>query len=289
MPFAIAVSKRQKARPDPQNWLISNIWVFNMSKIYPAKLNKWIAIIAIVMSSGYVHATEKSLDELRQVKKLSSKMMELYDKRASIQQIVSEIGAIAYVLPPENIAKLGGSYADPKDITLVWQHLGCTHSFISIDKNQRLTGLLTEWHRFSDSQMIAEGCPDFYFERETKLFSPFSCKNRKRSELCKLAPGVSGSTMNSIKKRPTTDSPEIQSQFSAFSGAHMKLEKEVKRKILVPNSFKHIETKYWIEADGLLISMRFSAINKVNVRLENQVKAKMDFEGNLIKITEWIQ
>ena len=77
---------------------------------------------------------------------------------------------------------------------------------------------------------------------------------------------------------------KIEKQFSALSGAHRRLEIKVKKSMNDPSSYKHIKTTYRDEGDSLTIRTLFRGKNGFGALVQSSVTARVDLEGNILKI-----
>lgn len=80
---------------------------------------------------------------------------------------------------------------------------------------------------------------------------------------------------------------KIKAQFSAWDGAHIKLERMVKKSMNDPSSYEHVETVYWDRQDHLVIKTTFRGKNAFGGVVVNWVKAKVDINnGQVLSIIE---
>lgn len=79
---------------------------------------------------------------------------------------------------------------------------------------------------------------------------------------------------------------KIEKQFSSWDGAHRNLEKYIKDHMNDPDSYEHVETKYWDLKDHLVVLTTFRGKNAFGGKVINTVKAKVDLDGNVIEIIE---
>jgi hypothetical protein len=78
---------------------------------------------------------------------------------------------------------------------------------------------------------------------------------------------------------------EIEKQFSPWSGAHLKLERYIKHNLMNdPDSYEHVVTQYWDRGDFLMVSTKFRGKNAFGGLVISHVSAKVDLDGNVIKI-----
>ncbi len=78
----------------------------------------------------------------------------------------------------------------------------------------------------------------------------------------------------------------IERQFSGWDGAHRNLERLVKRNLVDPDSYEHIETRYFDLTDSLRIIMKYRARNGFGGMTIGQVVAIVTLDGQVIEITE---
>jgi len=78
----------------------------------------------------------------------------------------------------------------------------------------------------------------------------------------------------------------IESQFSAWDGAHRNLTRLIKASMNDPGSYKHDETVYWDMGDHLVVRTSFRGKNAFGGVVRNWVKAEVDLDGNIIAILE---
>lgn len=76
---------------------------------------------------------------------------------------------------------------------------------------------------------------------------------------------------------------KIERQFSAWDGAHLKLERSVEDSLKDPDSYEHIETRYGIKGDRLTVVMTFRAKNSFGGYVVQQAKGVYDIEGNTLE------
>lgn len=74
----------------------------------------------------------------------------------------------------------------------------------------------------------------------------------------------------------------IESQFSAWNGAHRNLETAVKQAMNDPDSYEHVDTTYTDRGDHVFIRMNFRGNNAFGGTVINQVVAKADLDGKII-------
>lgn len=77
---------------------------------------------------------------------------------------------------------------------------------------------------------------------------------------------------------------QIRSQFSAWDGSHVKVEKYIKNEINDPDSYVHVKTVYSDMGDYLFIKTTFRAKNSFGAVVKESVEAYVTIEGKLHKI-----
>lgn len=78
----------------------------------------------------------------------------------------------------------------------------------------------------------------------------------------------------------------LESGFSPWSGAHRKLEYAIKKSMHNPDSYDHVETKFWDMKDHLIVLTRYRGTNAFGGIVLSSVKAKVSIDGDLIEIVE---
>jgi hypothetical protein len=78
----------------------------------------------------------------------------------------------------------------------------------------------------------------------------------------------------------------IEKQFSAWDGSHIKLTRLIKDSMNDPDSYEHVETKYWDMEDHLIVSTTFRGKNAFGGVVKNTVKAKVSLDGESVEIFE---
>lgn len=96
---------------------------------------------------------------------------------------------------------------------------------------------------------------------------------------------ICGSCKDEVPKTAAEErSAKIESAFSSWDGSHRGLEKVIKASMNDPNSYEHVETKYWDREDHLIIQCDFRGKNAFGGVVKNSIRAKADLEGNIIEI-----
>lgn len=79
---------------------------------------------------------------------------------------------------------------------------------------------------------------------------------------------------------------KIEDQFSSWDGSHKNLTKYIKDNMNDPDSYEHIETKYYDMNDHLIVITKFRGTNSFGGKVLNAIKAKVDLEGNILEIIQ---
>lgn len=79
---------------------------------------------------------------------------------------------------------------------------------------------------------------------------------------------------------------EVEKQFSAWDGSHNGLTKVIKDAMNDPNSYEHVETVFWDQKEYLIVMTTYRGKNAFGGVVKNFVKAKVDFNGNVLEIIE---
>lgn len=95
-----------------------------------------------------------------------------------------------------------------------------------------------------------------------------------------------GSNKNSDGTPKTSRQIQLDSQFSGWDGSHNELTKIIKKAMNDPDSYEHVETKYWDMNDYVIVKTVYSGNNAFGGRVKNFVKAKFDNDGNLLEIID---
>lgn len=78
----------------------------------------------------------------------------------------------------------------------------------------------------------------------------------------------------------------IESQFSAWDGSHITLERAIKKSMNDPDSYEHDETSYWDRGDYLVVLTHFRGRNAFGGMVRSSVKAKIDLNGNILEVID---
>ena len=79
---------------------------------------------------------------------------------------------------------------------------------------------------------------------------------------------------------------KIEAQFSSWDGSHRNLEKEVKSRMHNPASYKHVSTSFINVGTHLIVNTTFRGTNAFGGIVTNSMRAKVDFDGNIIEMLE---
>ena len=89
-----------------------------------------------------------------------------------------------------------------------------------------------------------------------------------------------------ISKAQENRKKEIEKQFSAWDGSHRQLERYIKQNMNDPDSYEHVETKYWDMGDHLVVLTKYRGKNAFGGKVLGMTKAEVDMQGNVIRIME---
>lgn len=89
------------------------------------------------------------------------------------------------------------------------------------------------------------------------------------------------------EEKELTLEEKIEQQFSPADGRHYNLQFFIEDNINDPSSFEHVETRYSVKEDHILVQMTYRAKNMFNALVLNQVTAKVHLEtGEVLEIVE---
>jgi len=92
-------------------------------------------------------------------------------------------------------------------------------------------------------------------------------------------------TIKCSNNEPEQIKDPIEIQFSEWDGSHIQLTNEIKRNMNNPDSYEHIETKYMIKDNIILVSTSFRGTNVFGAVVINNAFAEVDMNGKIINIT----
>ena len=93
-------------------------------------------------------------------------------------------------------------------------------------------------------------------------------------------------SLANVEKLAQNRKAEIEKQFNSWDGSHMNLEKYIKDNMNDPNSYEHVETRYFDMKNHLVVITKFRGKNTFGGKIINTVKAEVDMQGNVTKIIE---
>lgn len=76
---------------------------------------------------------------------------------------------------------------------------------------------------------------------------------------------------------------EIRAAFSAWDGSHRELERWIKKNIKDPRSYEHIETRFGMDGDTVIVATTYRAKNSFGGYVVNTATAKARIDGSLIE------
>ena len=98
---------------------------------------------------------------------------------------------------------------------------------------------------------------------------------------------------DTVSETETHESPQktreerIKSQFNSWNGAHYNLEKYIKANMNDADSYEHVETRYIVQEGNILyVETKFRGNNAFGAKVIQVVKARVDFDGNILEIIE---
>lgn len=104
-----------------------------------------------------------------------------------------------------------------------------------------------------------------------------------------MAFGSGDSNDNNLNADGTTKTErqiEVEKQFSTWDGSHNGLTKVIKEAMNDPDSYEHVETVFWDMNEYLVVRTTYRGKNAFGGVVKNYVKAKVDFNGNVLEIIE---
>lgn len=79
---------------------------------------------------------------------------------------------------------------------------------------------------------------------------------------------------------------QLSEQFDPMWGNHIGLTNYIKNSMNDPDSFEHVETKYWDMDSVLVVAETYSGKNALGGRVKGFVKARVNMQGNVIEIID---
>jgi hypothetical protein len=77
---------------------------------------------------------------------------------------------------------------------------------------------------------------------------------------------------------------QVAAQFSAWDGSHRKLVEAVKKRMHNPRSFEHVETRYGVVGDELVVTMEFRGTNAFGGVVRNTAAGRFGLDGSTREI-----
>lgn len=78
----------------------------------------------------------------------------------------------------------------------------------------------------------------------------------------------------------------LEDKFSAWDGSHYQIVRVIKNQMNDPDSFKHVETRYWKVGEGVIVSTTFRGKNAFGGMVIDEMTALCDAKGNFVAIVE---
>lgn len=76
----------------------------------------------------------------------------------------------------------------------------------------------------------------------------------------------------------------INKQFSAWDGSHRQLERYIKKNLKNPDSYEHVETRYFDQGDHIIIKTKYRATNSFNALILETASARASIDGMKVTI-----
>ena len=77
----------------------------------------------------------------------------------------------------------------------------------------------------------------------------------------------------------------IEKGFSKWDGSHRELTKYIKDSMNDPDSYEHIETRFWKSREYMTVETKFRGKNAYRGLVKDKAVAKVDYEGNILEVT----
>lgn len=78
----------------------------------------------------------------------------------------------------------------------------------------------------------------------------------------------------------------IRSQFSGWDGSHRNVEREVKARMKNPRSYEHVETRYQVGQDVIVITTLYRGTNGFGAVVTSRAIATVDMDGNVLTLSQ---
>ncbi|MBD1399048.1 zinc ribbon domain-containing protein [Pontibacter sp. JH31] len=89
-----------------------------------------------------------------------------------------------------------------------------------------------------------------------------------------------------LKKANEERNTNIESQFSAWNGSHRNLERAIKGAMNDPDSYEHVETKYWDMDNHIVVLTKYRGKNAFGGKVLGSVKARVSLDGDILEVIE---
>jgi hypothetical protein len=91
-------------------------------------------------------------------------------------------------------------------------------------------------------------------------------------------------SVNVVKER----AERLQRNFDPWDGSHINLVKYLKENLNDPDSYEHVDTRYWDVSDSdIVVLMKYRAKNAFGGKILGAIKARTDINGNILKILDY--
>lgn len=230
------------------------------------------SIVSISMSEGRRGAIMAERQAEEQAKQAAAAKQRLIDEfTANKASIIASVKDAVDAKDYKKAANIAAKYEAARDADLV----SLSAEAIKIDKTNQLEAALkatpvTEYGKLQ--------------EIYTQLSVLYPDNNDYKSNIAlyqkKAADAAEEQRLAAERKKM------IEAQFSAWDGSHRNLEKMIKNSMNDPDSYQHVETRYWDMKDHLVVITTFRGKNAFGGVVKNSVKAKVDLNGNVLKVLE---
>ncbi len=145
----------------------------------------------------------------------------------------------------------------------------------------------------------AESCPNCGYKLSQEKIDEIKNEGEKKQNFAKIGCFtiiiisailyIIGSSTDSEKKSAPKSKQElrkeqIEKSFSAWDGSHRGLTNIIKQSMNDPGSYEHVKTVYWDKGNHLIVQTTFRGKNAFGGLVVNWIKAKVDLDGNVIKV-----
>jgi hypothetical protein len=252
-----------------------------------SRKSRLISVAVLTVMAVVLLGTEISCREHRAAAIALQARMEEY--RAQKPAILDSIDAAISRSDFEAAISQIDRYGFAEDATLVALKRVATEKQQEKLSNERRAEILTELPRVPASEYarnkqlyeeLLQLCPENPTYRAK--YDDYSAKLAAKEERQRLA----GERAAREEWERAARKERIESQFSAWDGAHRNLTMVIKASMNDPDSYKHDETTYWDMGDYLVVRTAFRGKNVFGGVVRNWVKAKVDLDGNVIAILE---